>query len=230
MNKFFVRIVFILYIVSFLQRYSLSEFYRLAEEYMGTPYVWGGEEKDGLDCSGLTSILYSKAFGIELPRVVKNQVKTGTPVKGSLIPGDLVFFNTTGVTSHVGVYLGGSQFIHASSWSGNSGVVRSSLTEPYFKKRYTGARRYFDWKQDETFSVGDSWNFTFSRREGKAEIYRLKYFKNGQPVLNKKKRTEENRGIVDTVLLSSEGIWTAVLFNNANEVVALETLTVDSSL
>jgi len=233
MKKMLISMVFSLFLISYIQagivRYSLSEFYRLAEEYIGSPYKWGGEKKEGIDCSGLTSILYSQAFGIELPRVVRNQVKSGRQVKGSLIPGDLVFFNTTGVVSHVGVYLGGNQFIHASSWSGKSGVIRSSLSESYFKKRYTGARRYFDWKQDRKYETGDSWKFAFSRTSGKEEIYTLQYYMNGHPVMNKLKRAEKNKGIKDSVLLSSEGLWTAVLFNRNHEIMALESLSVDNS-
>ena len=78
-------------------------------------------------------------YNITLPRTAKNQYNSSTKVrKQDLKQGDLVFFNTTGGISHVGVYLGNNKFVHASA---SSGVMISDLDEAYFKRRYIGAAR-----------------------------------------------------------------------------------------
>lgn len=92
-----------------------------ALKYQGTPYVWGGNSLTrGVDCSGLVQQLY-KQFGVSLPRTTYEQAKAGKVVSlGSLLPGDLVFYNTgssdpngIGSLSHVGIYIGNGQIIHA---------------------------------------------------------------------------------------------------------------------
>ena len=114
---------------------------RLAMQYVGTPYVWGGESPSGFDCSGLLQYLYAKK-GISIPRVTYDQFKAGVAVsKGQLKPGDAVFFRGAdpkgGLPGHVGIYIGGGRFIEA---PGRGKVVRIS----YLKGRsdYVGARRY----------------------------------------------------------------------------------------
>ncbi|MBV1817213.1 C40 family peptidase [Bacteroidales bacterium MSK.15.36] len=108
---------------------------------MGKPYVWGASGPSSFDCSGFTSYVY-KNFGIYLDHYTGSQYSVGKPVnKSELVPGDLVFFNTTGNISHVGIYTGGGQFIHASSGSGK--VTVSNLSGSYYVSRYAGARRMF---------------------------------------------------------------------------------------
>jgi cell wall-associated NlpC family hydrolase len=111
------------------------------KRWIGTPYSWGGGAMwDGTDCSGFTHRVY-KTFGIALPRTAREQFNTGSYVSRKYLqPGDLVFFTTIrpGV-SHVGMYAGDRRFIHASS--GTGWVTISSLDEPYFAKRFVGARR-----------------------------------------------------------------------------------------
>ena len=109
------------------------------EDWYGTPNQFGGDTKKGIDCSAFTCRLMDSVYNITLPRTAKNQYNSSTKVrKQDLKQGDLVFFNTTGGISHVGVYLGNNKFVHASA---SSGVMISDLDEAYFKRRYIGAAR-----------------------------------------------------------------------------------------
>ncbi|MGD9331655.1 MAG: NlpC/P60 family protein [Desulfobacterales bacterium] len=126
-------------------RESLQEnLVRTAQRFIGTPYRWGGTSaRSGFDCSGLTMTVY-RLNGLELPRHSRSQFQTGRPVaRDALERGDLVFFATRrpGRVSHVGLYRGQGQFIHA---PGRGKTIRTaSLSDRYYKARYAGARRYF---------------------------------------------------------------------------------------
>lgn len=114
-----------------------------AQRFIGTPYRWGGASvRQGFDCSGLTMTVY-RLNGLELPRNSRSQFQTGRPVpQDALEKGDLVFFATggRGRVSHVGIYSGRGQFIHA---PGKGKTIRTaSLSSRYFQTRYAGARRY----------------------------------------------------------------------------------------
>lgn len=111
-----------------------------ARTYMGVKYVYGGTTASGFDCSGYTQKVFRDA-GISIPRTTGAQYSTGTPVsKADLQTGDLVFFNTSGKgVSHVGIYIGSNNFIHAST---SQGVSIASINDPaYWGSRYIGARR-----------------------------------------------------------------------------------------
>lgn len=117
-----------------------SRIMRAISKYMGTPYVYGGANPGGMDCSGYTMTVYRESIGKPLPRSAREQSHVGIPVRNQDLKfGDLVFFNTTGEpASHVGIYLGDDLFAHGSV---TLGVTISSLESSYYKKRYEGARR-----------------------------------------------------------------------------------------
>jgi cell wall-associated NlpC family hydrolase len=112
-----------------------------ARKYLGVSYRNGGTTANGVDCSGLVVTVY-ESFGVALPRTSHDQANFGTKVERShLKPGDLVFFRTSGSTriSHVGIYSGDGQFIHASTRAKR--VKYDRLDNKYFKRRYATARR-----------------------------------------------------------------------------------------
>jgi peptidoglycan endopeptidase LytE len=106
-----------------------------AKKYIGTPYLWGGSTPAGFDCSGYVQYVYGKV-GLSIPRTTSTQW-TGLKVISTPRPGDLVFFNTSGSgVSHVGIYLGNNQFIHA----GSTGVIIADMSTSYWAPKYLGAR------------------------------------------------------------------------------------------
>jgi cell wall-associated NlpC family hydrolase len=107
----------------------------IAMRYLGVPYVWGGSTPRGFDCSGLVSYVFAQ-IGVSLPHSSYSQFGMGTAVSISqLQPGDLVFF--TGA-SHVGIYIGGGQFIHAPH---TGDVVKISSLSGYYSSNFAGGRR-----------------------------------------------------------------------------------------
>ena len=109
---------------------------------VGVDYRYGGETPDrGLDCSGLIRYVFQQTTGVSLPRTAHELARIGAKVpRSELVPGDLVFFNTRhSAFSHVGIYLGNGEFIHAPSKGGEVGVAQ--LSSSYWKQRYDGARR-----------------------------------------------------------------------------------------
>ncbi|MHC1759027.1 MAG: C40 family peptidase [Negativicutes bacterium] len=111
-----------------------------ALSHRGVKYRFGGAAPTGFDCSGFVMYVYNR-HGIKLPRTADKQYEFGKKLKGKndLKPGDLVFFETYEKgASHVGIYQGNGQFIHASS---SKGVTVNRLAETYYAKRYLGARR-----------------------------------------------------------------------------------------
>jgi cell wall-associated NlpC family hydrolase len=107
----------------------------IAMRYLGTPYVWGGESPAGFDCSGLVAYVYAQV-GVSLPHYTGAMWNVGVPVSRSdLEPGDLVFFDGLG---HVGIYIGGNEFIHAPH---TGDVVKISSISGWYAATYVGARR-----------------------------------------------------------------------------------------
>jgi cell wall-associated NlpC family hydrolase len=114
-----------------------------ADQFIGTPYRYGGSAPGGFDCSGFTSYVFHSA-NINLPRTAASQYSVGTSVtKAELQPGDLVFFAGGRSIDHVGIYVGNGRFIHSSSPS-SGGVIYSPLEDGnYYSRTYVGARRVF---------------------------------------------------------------------------------------
>lgn len=117
-----------------------SSIVSVAQSYLGVPYVWGGTSPSGFDCSGFTQYVFRQC-GYSIYRTADMQYYNGSYVSyDNLSAGDLVFFCNTyaeaGIT-HVGIYIGGGQFIHAAS----GGVKISYLSESYYSSRYYGAVR-----------------------------------------------------------------------------------------
>lgn len=112
-----------------------------ARESIGTPYRYARESERSTDCAGLVRRVAAVA-GISMPRTSRAQYRTGKPISGKdLQPGDLVFFKNTyrmGI-SHVGIYIGDGEFIHAASRQKR--VVVARLDVDYFARRFAGARR-----------------------------------------------------------------------------------------
>ena len=116
-----------------------------SKQFIGKPYVSGGMGPNSFDCSGLIFTVSRESIGVQLPRTTKAIFNFCKEIDDKTREaGDLVFFKTTasGEVSHVGIYVGGSQFIHAASDGPNSGVILSSLKESYWKSHYYCTRRY----------------------------------------------------------------------------------------
>ena len=105
----------------------------------GAPYRDGGIDPSGFDCSGFVRYVFSR-HGLNVPRTVAEQFRAGIPAAGELRAGDLVFFSTIAPgPSHVGIAIGGDEFVHAPSSNGEVRVEQ--ISSSYWVKRYMGARR-----------------------------------------------------------------------------------------
>lgn len=113
-----------------------------AQNYLGRPYVYGGNGPNSFDCSGFTKYVYAQ-FGYTLNRTATDQLSNGSSVeKSELKPGDLVFFRSAGTVkpvSHVGLYIGDGSFIHAST--NNYQIRIDTLASGYYSGIFVGARR-----------------------------------------------------------------------------------------
>lgn len=124
----------------------LNKIVKESNTYLGTPYLWGGTTKNGIDCSAFVKNVYL-SIGIKLPRVSQNQAKVGKTITLDKIrKGDLIFFETDknrpNTVSHVGIYLGSGNLIHASSK--NKKVVIVPLNQGYFLSKIVIIKRIVD--------------------------------------------------------------------------------------
>jgi cell wall-associated NlpC family hydrolase len=111
-------------------------------KYLNTPYKYGGNSTNGIDCSAFTQTVFHNVLSLDLNRSAKEQYTQGVEIdnRDNLKFGDLVFFNTRRRVrpGHVGIYIGDNLFAHASS---RNGVIVSSLDQDYYSKRFMGGRR-----------------------------------------------------------------------------------------
>lgn len=122
-----------------IESVSNISLFAFIDEWWATSYRYGGSTKKGIDCSALTSLLLSTVYAIGVPRTARDQYAASDKIsREDMQEGDLVFFNTRGGISHVGVYLSNDRFVHAST---SSGVTISSLNDDYYSKRFIGAGR-----------------------------------------------------------------------------------------
>lgn len=112
--------------------------FKLLDEWMGTHYRLGGTTKDGIDCSAFTQTLFASLYNVTLPRTAREQYDFAKRIsRTELKEGDLVFFNTIGGVSHVGMYLQNNKFVHAST----GGVTISDLYDEYWSRKFIGVGR-----------------------------------------------------------------------------------------
>jgi hypothetical protein len=115
---------------------------RIIDEWYGTRYIYGGSTKRGIDCSALMQVFFASLYGMALPRTAKMQYDFSRRIsRTELKEGDLLFFNTTGGVSHVGMYLCNNKFVHASS---SNGVTISDMFDPYYAARIIGVGRVLE--------------------------------------------------------------------------------------
>ncbi len=119
---------------------TLEKLHLQHDEWKGTPYLLGGLDKDGVDCSGFIYLTFRDRLNINLPRTTRQQAIKGERIdKSSLRTGDLVFFKTgKKKINHVGIYLDNGKFLHAST---SKGVIISNLDGLYWTDTYWQARR-----------------------------------------------------------------------------------------
>ena len=136
-----------------LSKWSSSEertlFVKVVKNFLGVPYRLGGSTLRGIDCSAFVKKIY-EIFNVSLPRTTREQFRMGKSVpKEDLEEGDLVFFNTNtrrANTTHVGIYIGNKEFVHASSQ--NQEVKVDNLDMPYFNKRFLRGVRIKEVEKD----------------------------------------------------------------------------------
>ncbi len=119
-----------------------TRMFEFIEDWYGTKYKLGGTTKKGIDCSAFSQYLFAAVYGISLPRTARAQYKiTNRISRTELNEGDLIFFNTRGGVSHVGVYLQNNKFVHAAS---SEGVMISDIFDEYWVRRFIGVGRIKD--------------------------------------------------------------------------------------
>lgn len=119
---------------------TVKKLYTHYNEWRGVKYREGGMSKKGVDCSGFVHLAYKQKLRKQIPRSTELMSESGKKINvNKLRPGDVVFFKTGWKVRHVGIYVGKSEFIHASS---SRGVTKSNLNNPYWKDAYWMSRRY----------------------------------------------------------------------------------------
>jgi len=121
------------------QELSNTAMFEFIDEWYGTKYKLGGTTKKGIDCSAFSQYLFADVYGITIPRTAREQYKmTDRISRTELREGDLIFFNTRGGVSHVGVYLQNNKFVHS---AGSGGVMFSDIFDEYWVRRFIAVGR-----------------------------------------------------------------------------------------
>ena len=119
-----------------------TKMFEFIEDWYGTPYKLGGTSKTGIDCSAFSQFLFASVYGISIARTARDQhSQTNRISRTQLKEGDLIFFNTRGGISHVGVYLQNNKFVHAST---SGGVMISDVFDDYWARKFVGVGRLKD--------------------------------------------------------------------------------------
>lgn len=118
-----------------------NKLFKFYSQWKGVRYKYGGNSKNGIDCSAFIQKAYNASYNIKIPRTTKYQSRIGREItKSQLKTGDLVFFKTGYNTRHVGIYINNGKFMHAST---KKGVIISKLENVYYKKHYWKSVRVF---------------------------------------------------------------------------------------
>lgn len=116
-----------------------TRLFQFIDEWYGTRYCMGGTTKNCIDCSAFVQTFFSALYSVPVPRTARDQYKATTRISTTeLREGDLLFFNTVGGISHVGIYLQNNKFVHAST---SGGVTISDMFEDYWTRKLVGAGR-----------------------------------------------------------------------------------------
>lgn len=116
-----------------------TDLLKLVDQWWGTPYVLGGNSRDGIDCSAFSQLVLGIIYQVQIPRTADEQYKKSEKISDDqLQEGDLVFFSSGRSINHVGVFITNNKFVHAST---SQGVMISDLGENYWKNKYKGAGR-----------------------------------------------------------------------------------------
>ncbi len=116
-----------------------KKMFEFIDDWYGTPYRLGGTTKKGVDCSAFSQFLFAAVYGFSIPRTAREQYNlTDRISRTQLKEGDLIFFNTRGGVSHVGIYLQNNKFVHAST---SGGVMISDIFEEYWARKFVGVGR-----------------------------------------------------------------------------------------
>jgi lipoprotein Spr len=119
-----------------------NKMFEFIDEWYGTPYRLGGTSKSGIDCSAFSQYLFASVYGFSIPRTAREQYNLTSRIsRTELKEGDLIFFNTRGSVSHVGIYLQNNKFVHAST---SGGVMISDIFDEYWVKKFIGLGRLKD--------------------------------------------------------------------------------------
>ena len=119
-----------------------TKMFEFIDDWYGTPYRLGGTTKKGIDCSAFSQFLFASVYGLSIPRTAREQYSlTNRISRTELKEGDLIFFNTRGGVSHVGIYLQNNKFVHAST---SGGVMISDVFDEYWARKFVGTGRLKD--------------------------------------------------------------------------------------